>query len=178
MNHCSSGSGFQSSLLWVRNKNELSQCWWTVKHRRTSHSRFVTRGCFIPRRRRDDGSLSLVFRGATPCLSLNYRPLNTVYTSLSSARRDFLRSGNFQPKIKKKKYRLRWQKKFNSPKWSMDVIWRLGTEPRHFDQEIWGGNNSDMVVFAVDERRVEVVFLFSSLPPSLSPSVCLSVILQ
>lgn len=65
----------------------------------------------------------------------------------------------------KKRYRLHWQK-VQLPEWSMDVIWRLGTELRHFDQEIWGGNNCDMVVFTVDERRVEVVFF-----PSLSVSI-------
>lgn len=97
-----------------------------------------------------------------------------LYVAVVCSQR-FSEKWQFPAKNQKKKYRLRWQKKFDSPKWSMDVIWRLGTEPRHFDQEIWGGNNSDMVVFAVDERRVEVVFLFSSLPPSLSPSVCLSV---
>lgn len=48
----------------------------------------------------------------------------------------------------------------------MDVIWRLGTELRHFDQEIWGGNNCDMVVFTVDERRLEVFF-----SPFLSVSI-------
>lgn len=36
----------------------------------------------------------------------------------------------------------------------------LKTELRHFDQEIWGGNNCDMVVFTVDERREEVDFFF------------------
>lgn len=48
----------------------------------------------------------------------------------------------------------------------MDVIWRLGTELRHFDQEIWGGNNCDMVVFTVDERRLWVFF-----PSFLSVSI-------
>lgn len=71
----------------------------------------------------------------------------------------------FSAEIKKKYWLHLWRVQL--PKWSMDVIWRLGTELRHFDQEIWGGNNCDMVVFTVDERRVEVVF-FS---PYLSVSI-------
>lgn len=65
----------------------------------------------------------------------------------------------FSTKIKKK-YRLH-RGRVQLPEWSMGVIWRLGTELRHFDQEIWGGNNCDMVVFTIDERRVEVVFFFA-----------------
>lgn len=80
----------------------------------------------------------------------------TLYVVVTCSLR-FPRSGNFSGEIKKL-YRLH-RRRVQLPKWSAEVIWRLGTELRHFDQEMWGGNSCDMVVFTADESRD--VFLLS-----------------
>lgn len=77
----------------------------------------------------------------------------------------FLRSGNFQ--LKSKRSIDCTDGKFNSQNEVWMWFWRQGTELRHFDQDIWRGNNCDMVVFTADESRVEVV------GGGFTPSVCL-----
>lgn len=96
-----------------------------------------------------------------PCVYLwitGWASKYTLYAVVCSPR--FLRSGNFSAEIKKL-YRLH-RRRVQLPKWSMAVIWRSGTELRHFDQETWGGNNCDMLVFTVDESR-DISFLSVSI---------------
>lgn len=96
-----------------------------------------------------------------PCVYLwitGWASKYTLYVVVICLQR-VLRSGNFSAEIKKL-YRLH-RRRVQPPKWSVAVIWRFGTELRHFDQEIWGSNNCDMLVFTVDESR-DISFFFLS----------------
>lgn len=164
---------FKFSELWLQilqyrtpsRKAKLSRHWQTVPHRRTSQSHFVTPGCFIFSLRMMPPSSDVLV--GLPCVYLWITVRASKYSLCVAVvcLLRFLRSGNFQ--LKSKRSIDCTDGKFNSQNEVWMWFWRQGTELRHFDQDIWRGNNCDMVVFTADESRVEVV------GGGFTPSVCL-----